>query len=144
MHRSCPCRPAKAQSFRPPHPRPDRLWRRSAPARRTRSIHLPERRHPCRRWDLIHRQGPRLEPAPHIRGAGGQSGKVPQAKPKAPFVPPCCRLSTTEDSTGCAVEGSEERIRRRVPSTARSEEHTTELQSLLRISYAVYCLKQKP
>src|SRR3546814_3428692 len=26
---------------------------------------------------------------------------------------------------------------------ARSEEHTTELQSLMRISYAVFCLKQK-
>src|SRR3546814_8100435 len=26
---------------------------------------------------------------------------------------------------------------------ARSEEHTTELQSLLRISYAVFCLKKK-
>src|SRR3546814_9791401 len=26
---------------------------------------------------------------------------------------------------------------------ARSEEHTSELQSLMRISYAVYCLKQK-
>src|SRR3546814_5173108 len=27
--------------------------------------------------------------------------------------------------------------------TGRSEEHTSELQSLMRISYAVYCLKQK-
>src|SRR3546814_10617852 len=27
--------------------------------------------------------------------------------------------------------------------TARSEEHTSELQSLMRISYAVYCLKKK-
>src|SRR3546814_1139719 len=27
--------------------------------------------------------------------------------------------------------------------TARSEEHTTELQSLMRISYAVLCLKKK-
>src|SRR3546814_4397132 len=26
----------------------------------------------------------------------------------------------------------------------RSEEHTSELQSLMRISYAVFCLKQKP
>src|SRR3546814_8172361 len=26
---------------------------------------------------------------------------------------------------------------------ARSEEHTSELQSLMRISYAVYCLKKK-
>src|SRR3546814_10570629 len=28
-------------------------------------------------------------------------------------------------------------------STTRSEEHTSELQSLMRISYAVFCLKQK-
>src|SRR3546814_5130951 len=28
-------------------------------------------------------------------------------------------------------------------SEARSEEHTSELQSLMRISYAVFCLKQK-
>src|SRR3546814_3032918 len=43
--------------------------------------------------------------------------------------------------------------RRRVPATergvtamttdARSEEHTSELQSLMRISYAVFCLKKK-
>src|SRR3546814_9657830 len=29
------------------------------------------------------------------------------------------------------------------PVAERSEEHTSELQSLLRISYAVFCLKQK-
>src|SRR3546814_15601260 len=37
-------------------------------------------------------------------------------------------------------------IRRRVQRTAavrRSEEHTSELQSLMRISYAVFCLKKK-
>src|SRR3546814_1304991 len=28
-------------------------------------------------------------------------------------------------------------------STTRSEEHTSELQSLMRISYAVFCLKKK-
>src|SRR3546814_4529235 len=28
-------------------------------------------------------------------------------------------------------------------NTGRSEEHTSELQSLMRISYAVFCLKQK-
>src|SRR3546814_4363232 len=36
--------------------------------------------------------------------------------------------------------------RRRQPRTARparSEEHTSELQSLMRISYAVFCLKNK-
>src|SRR3546814_2522236 len=29
------------------------------------------------------------------------------------------------------------------PNTTRSEEHTSELQSLMRISYAVFCLKKK-
>src|SRR3546814_1446619 len=29
------------------------------------------------------------------------------------------------------------------PGALRSEEHTSELQSLMRISYAVFCLKQK-
>src|SRR3546814_8343562 len=32
---------------------------------------------------------------------------------------------------------------RTTPSTCRSEEHTSELQSLMRISYAVFCLKKK-
>src|SRR3546814_6474363 len=33
--------------------------------------------------------------------------------------------------------------RRAIAGTARSEEHTSELQSLMRISYAVFCLKKK-
>src|SRR3546814_2698675 len=31
----------------------------------------------------------------------------------------------------------------RTPALQRSEEHTSELQSLMRISYAVFCLKKK-
>src|SRR3546814_4252175 len=34
-------------------------------------------------------------------------------------------------------------VRPRVDVDARSEEHTSELQSLMRISYAVFCLKKK-
>src|SRR3546814_2572018 len=34
------------------------------------------------------------------------------------------------------------KFRRQVP-LGRSEEHTSELQSLMRISYAVFCLKKK-
>src|SRR3546814_1687413 len=34
-------------------------------------------------------------------------------------------------------------VRRRPSALARSEEHTSELQSLMRISYAVFCLKKK-
>src|SRR3546814_945786 len=34
-------------------------------------------------------------------------------------------------------------IHRGAPRDGRSEEHTSELQSLMRISYAVFCLKKK-
>src|SRR3546814_1206130 len=34
-------------------------------------------------------------------------------------------------------------LRARLRRAARSEEHTSELQSLMRISYAVFCLKKK-
>src|SRR3546814_10309110 len=36
-----------------------------------------------------------------------------------------------------------ERLQRENPTKFRSEEHTSELQSLMRISYAVFCLKKK-
>src|SRR3546814_10759639 len=35
------------------------------------------------------------------------------------------------------------RIRNQADAGRRSEEHTSELQSLMRISYAVFCLKKK-
>src|SRR3546814_6337216 len=35
------------------------------------------------------------------------------------------------------------RRRHRLPTSKRSEEHTSELQSLMRISYAVFCLQKK-
>src|SRR3546814_2846887 len=38
---------------------------------------------------------------------------------------------------------AEEGGRNALPNWARSEEHTSELQSLMRISYAVFCLKKK-
>src|SRR3546814_4154488 len=46
------------------------------------------------------------------------------------------------------LEGHARRWHRRVregkvPGERRSEEHTSELQSLMRISYAVFCLKKK-
>src|SRR3546814_2303995 len=36
-----------------------------------------------------------------------------------------------------------ENVRERARKIGRSEEHTSELQSLMRISYAVFCLKKK-
>src|SRR3546814_10184296 len=46
---------------------------------------------------------------------------------------------------GVIMSGLSSRILERVGSrtAVRSEEHTSELQSLMRISYAVFCLKKK-
>src|SRR3546814_4810335 len=41
------------------------------------------------------------------------------------------------------VEYLEHAIEQRLGKALRSEEHTSELQSLMRISYAVFCLKKK-
>src|SRR3546814_5745977 len=45
---------------------------------------------------------------------------------------------TTAEAADVVREGGA-----RLGATIRSEEHTSELQSLMRISYAVFCLKKK-
>src|SRR3546814_2238731 len=47
------------------------------------------------------------------------------------------------DAQGVPLSGASIRIAGQQRSVARSEEHTYELQSLMRISYAVFCLKKK-
>src|SRR3546814_6794514 len=42
-----------------------------------------------------------------------------------------------------AATGACRAVRTRIDGGGRSEEHTSELQSLMRISYAVFCLKKK-
>src|SRR3546814_6301591 len=44
---------------------------------------------------------------------------------------------------GCAGAGAPPGALPAAGSSRRSEEHTSELQSLMRISYAVFCLKKK-
>src|SRR3546814_4197592 len=53
--------------------------------------------------------------------------------PSRPGLPPARRRHHAPDRAG----GAERR------AGGRSEEHTSELQSLMRISYAVFCLKKK-
>src|SRR3546814_7016870 len=43
----------------------------------------------------------------------------------------------------CPAEESTAALPKIVKAVGRSEEHTSELQSLMRISYAVFCLKKK-
>src|SRR3546814_4251369 len=51
------------------------------------------------------------------------------------------RAETAQGDPRGSFESPE--VRRAVMSYGRSEEHTSELQSLMRISYAVFCLKKK-
>src|SRR3546814_9116299 len=65
-----------------------------------------------------------------------------QRRGDAAALPPAHRRDRTPDMAQRpqAVEGLE---RRENDEAERSEEHTSELQSLMRISYAVFCLKKK-
>src|SRR3546814_4694205 len=47
-----------------------------------------------------------------------------------------------DQGTGNREQGNKEQGLRQAPLTRRSEEHTSDLQSLMRISYAVFCLKK--
>src|SRR3546814_3160829 len=61
---------------------------------------------------------------------------------------PSAKAAQLEGSKGftkdlCARAGIPTAAYARFDSAERSEEHTSELQSLMRISYAVFCLKKK-
>src|SRR3546814_1376518 len=72
-----------------------------------------------------------------------------QCRPGIIVIRRCDR--TIEDAPAPLVDQQTERQKRhlihRLPqqqaNVLRSEEHTSELQSLMRISYAVFCLKKK-
>src|SRR3546814_7564324 len=57
----------------------------------------------------------------------------------SPLIPPARRLGRPRRTALRAVVDAIFYVL----TTGRSEEHTSELQSLMRISYAVFCLKKK-
>src|SRR3546814_4244056 len=72
---------------------------------------------------------------PRRRCAGGGAGRDRGA---------CAEGGLADHATRCARAAiSEGACRGRRCLGRRSEEHTSELQSLMRISYAVFCLKKK-
>src|SRR3546814_4734177 len=71
----------------------------------------------------------------HLRGKDRKEGEVIVDSNRV-ITPPVMGLA--------ASIGKLELLVKRLPRVIiRSEEHTSELQSLMRISYAVFCLKQK-
>src|SRR3546814_15083886 len=62
---------------------------------------------------------------------------------RSPARRPPCRSPQPPPVGRCRRRDRAPRRHRSRPGTGRSEEHTSELQSLMRISYAVFCLKKK-
>src|SRR3546814_4046015 len=54
-----------------------------------------------------------------------------------------CHVAHRRDGDRHVGDGQRKEVQVRAEKEARSEEHTSELQSLMRISYAVFCLKKK-
>src|SRR3546814_3433611 len=52
-------------------------------------------------------------------------------------------FSASIDGVDAPVDGVVSFVDPEIDEATRSEEHTSELQSLMRISYAVFCLKKK-
>src|SRR3546814_6981735 len=74
------------------------------------------------------------------------SGTLPTVLLPTRAAPPSSRVSSKETPASCsrAMSPALKPVAPSAPvTTKRSEEHTSELQSLMRISYAVFCLKKK-
>src|SRR3546814_7918974 len=70
-------------------------------------------------------------------------GKIAAAKNNASWCLRQSRQWQMPTRYGWPIAGIRTSPHRHRPLTYRSEEHTSELQSLMRISYAVFCLKKK-
>src|SRR3546814_7735901 len=89
---------------------------------------LGQGRAPCTRADYANSHA--FTPAPRAFSAPGSSGQRGRAATSSPSVNPAANRSAPAQPIMAAL-------------SVRSEEHTSELQSLMRISYAVFCLKKK-
>src|SRR3546814_8057730 len=74
----------------------------------------------------------------NVAGCGGFSGIEQTAVMMPPGNPPTLTVPATDNNGAFTASWS-----RVGTSTGRSEEHTSELQSLMRISYAVFCLNKQ-
>src|SRR3546814_3121210 len=77
------------------------------------------------------------------RLSSGGSRRVVETISSACPPPPAPPREHTAPPGECTDEHCPAPIIAAAPARPRSEEHTSELQSLMRISYAVFCLKKK-
>src|SRR3546814_6796239 len=86
---------------------------------------------------------PKAKPASAPESGPGSPGSLLAATLSLPATGPVAESASvppTPLETGAAAPADDEQP---AMPAARSEEHTSELQSLMRISYAVFCLKIK-
>src|SRR3546814_5910476 len=105
--------------------------------------------------DFPRRRSSYLVRSPARRGGGGRRGTTPRTAPTARTAPPPARCAKAcgrsrqlrrDHGHAAAQRARQQRLfvaGLRVVLQARSDEHTSELPSLMRISYAVFCLKKK-
>src|SRR3546814_2602743 len=74
--------------------------------------------------------------------AGGNAGRGPGGRRDDRRTARRLRAQLRDHEQGSPC-GARRCVAERAPFAERSEEHTSELQSLMRISYAVFCLKKK-
>src|SRR3546814_7346491 len=67
--------------------------------------------------------------------------RIPARRDRSPSSPTCA--VENRRAAAAARPAGRRGAALTTPAAARSEEHTSELQSLMRISYAVFCLKKK-
>src|SRR3546814_3870434 len=88
-----------------------------------------------------HPPGPRSRrPARGAARRARRSSRLSRPTGRHPARATCPRGTWSRGSRARRARQASLRCRRR---SSRSEEHTSELQSLMRISYAVFCLKKK-
>src|SRR3546814_7246285 len=75
-----------------------------------------------------------------VRPPATREGAISRPGSREELHHPHRRWSDRESRSPSNAQG---RKRRGRPLCSRSEEHTSELQSLMRISYAVFCLEKK-
>src|SRR3546814_1850474 len=98
-------------------------------------ISSPDRTEPSPFWRDRRRQQ-------QVRSRAGYLGELGVGFRPLPQTPPMCRWrSSFGRGFACEKAMDPDTFGRR--RGRRSEEHTSELQSLMRISYAVFCLKKK-
>src|SRR3546814_9312172 len=82
-------------------------------------------------------------PAQPMHNPLGPSDCIAASSSPMPRPPPPTRCAVAMVAAPGKAQACAIPIHKEIDHAIRSEEHTSELQSLMRISYAVFCLKKK-